>query len=89
MPEIIRISAAEQRDRAGKGAARATAAVEGRVPAVIYGDKQPPRMIAVEPQANSARAINRAGLLQRRSSISTVDGKVHRTSCRATCSSIR
>ena len=38
MAEAINI-AAETRDRAGKGAARATRR-EGKVPAVIYGDKQ-------------------------------------------------
>mgnify|MGYP003996399529 FL=1 len=35
---------AELRDRAGKGAARATRRA-GRVPAVIYGNKQDPVMI--------------------------------------------
>ncbi|NQV43306.1 MAG: 50S ribosomal protein L25/general stress protein Ctc [Rhodospirillales bacterium] len=39
---------AELRDRAGKGAARATRR-EGRVPAVIYGNKQNPVMISLEP----------------------------------------
>lgn len=38
--------AAEPRDRAGKGSARA-ARREGRVPAVIYGDKQSPILITV------------------------------------------
>lgn len=37
---------AEARERVGKGAARA-ARREGRVPAVIYGDKQPPITISV------------------------------------------
>ena len=36
------------RDRAGKGAARATRRA-GRVPAVIYGNKQDPVMISLEP----------------------------------------
>ncbi len=39
---------AELRDRAGKGAARATRNA-GRVPAVIYGNKQAPVMISLEP----------------------------------------
>jgi large subunit ribosomal protein L25 len=39
---------AELRDRAGKGAARATRRA-GRVPAVIYGNKQDPVMISLEP----------------------------------------
>nr|WP_299595579.1 50S ribosomal protein L25/general stress protein Ctc [Sphingomonas bacterium] len=38
---------AETRDRAGKGASRAMRR-EGRVPAVIYGEKQEPVMIHVE-----------------------------------------
>lgn len=38
----------ELRDRAGKGAARATRRA-GRVPAVIYGNKQDPIMISLDP----------------------------------------
>lgn len=38
---------AKARERAGKGAARAVRR-EGRVPAVIYGDKQDPEMISLE-----------------------------------------
>ncbi len=41
---------AEARARAGKGAARATRRA-GRVPAVIYGAKQAPAMISLEPKA--------------------------------------
>jgi large subunit ribosomal protein L25 len=41
---------AETRDRAGKGASRAMRR-EGRVPAVIYGEKQEPVMIHVEEKA--------------------------------------
>lgn len=40
---------AELRDRAGKGAARATRRA-GRVPAVIYGDKKEPTMITLDPK---------------------------------------
>lgn len=40
--------AAELRERAGKGAARSTRR-EGRVPAVIYGNKQDPVMISLDP----------------------------------------
>lgn len=47
MAEISTISA-EMRERAGKGAARATRR-SGRVPAVIYGDKKDPVMISVDP----------------------------------------
>jgi large subunit ribosomal protein L25 len=41
---------AEMRDRAGKGAARSTRR-DGRVPAVIYGDKKEPTLISLEPKA--------------------------------------
>ncbi len=41
---------AEARARAGKGAARATRRA-GRVPAVIYGAKQAPALISLEPKA--------------------------------------
>jgi large subunit ribosomal protein L25 len=41
---------AEARARAGKGAARATRRA-GKVPAVIYGAKQTPTLIALEPKA--------------------------------------
>ena len=48
MADIVTIRA-EARDRAGKGAARA-ARRSGRVPGVIYGEKQPPRLISVDPR---------------------------------------
>ena len=41
---------ARKRDRAGKGGARSSRR-DGLIPAVIYGDKQPPVMIAVEPRS--------------------------------------
>ncbi len=40
---------AEKRERSGKGAARATRRA-GYVPGVIYGDKQTPRLISVDPR---------------------------------------
>ena len=40
---------ADPRDRAGKGAARA-ARRAGRVPAVVYGGKQDPRLITLDPR---------------------------------------
>jgi len=46
MSEVLDLSA-ETRDRAGKGASRAMRR-EGRVPAVIYGNKQEPAAIHVE-----------------------------------------
>jgi large subunit ribosomal protein L25 len=50
---------AETRARAGKGAARATRR-EGKVPGVIYGGKQEPDLIALEPRA-VLRELHRAG----------------------------
>ncbi len=47
MSNVISL-AAEVRERAGKGAARATRRA-GRVPAVIYGNKQDPIMISLDP----------------------------------------
>lgn len=41
---------AEARDRAGKGAARATRR-QGKVPAVIYGARQAPTLVALDPRA--------------------------------------
>jgi large subunit ribosomal protein L25 len=55
MSEQLTLSA-EARDRAGKGASRAIRR-EGRVPAVIYGDKQEPLPIHVEEKA-LARALS-------------------------------
>jgi large subunit ribosomal protein L25 len=41
---------AEAREHAGKGAARATRR-QGKVPAVIYGARQPPSLLALDPRA--------------------------------------
>ncbi len=49
MADLIALSA-EPRDRVGKGAARAVRRA-GKVPAVIYGGKEPPLSIAVDPMA--------------------------------------
>ena len=43
------VISAVMRDRAGKGAARATRRA-GRVPAVIYGDKKDPVIVSLEPR---------------------------------------
>jgi large subunit ribosomal protein L25 len=49
MTQIIPLSA-ELRDRAGKGTARATRR-SGRIPAVIYGAKQPPVMLTLDARS--------------------------------------
>ena len=46
---------AQPRDRAGKGVARATRR-DGRVPAVIYGGKEPPVLVALELKDLARRA---------------------------------
>ncbi|HEY4162574.1 MAG TPA: 50S ribosomal protein L25, partial [Dongiaceae bacterium] len=46
----VEVVSAESRDRAGKGAARETRR-NGRVPAVIYGDKKEPTLISLDPKA--------------------------------------
>jgi len=48
MAELMTIRAS-QRDRAGKGAARATRR-DGRVPGIVYGEKLPPVLISVDPR---------------------------------------
>ncbi|MCC7282070.1 MAG: 50S ribosomal protein L25/general stress protein Ctc [Acetobacteraceae bacterium] len=48
MVEVVTIEA-EARGRAGKGAARATRR-EGKVPGVVYGARQAPALIAVDPK---------------------------------------
>lgn len=55
--------AAEPRDRAGKGAARATRR-DGRVPGVIYGNKQDPVLISVDP-IDLMKQINNPGFFAR------------------------
>ncbi len=58
MANVVTIEA-ETRARAGKGAARATRR-EGKVPGVIYGGKQEPNLIALEPRA-VLRELHRPG----------------------------
>jgi large subunit ribosomal protein L25 len=58
MANVVTIGA-ETRARAGKGAARATRR-EGKVPGVIYGGKQEPSLIALEPR-EVLRELHRAG----------------------------
>jgi len=58
MANVVTIEA-EARARAGKGAARATRR-EGKVPAVIYGAKQQPSLISLDPRA-VLRELHRPG----------------------------
>jgi large subunit ribosomal protein L25 len=55
--------AAQPRERAGKGAARA-ARRSGRVPGVVYGHKQAPALIDVDPK-ELERELNRPGFFTR------------------------
>lgn len=57
------VLAAEIRERAGKGAARATRRA-GRIPAVLYGNKLEPQMVSLDPiQLNIE--LNRPGFFSR------------------------
>ena len=66
---------AEARERAGKGAARATRR-QGRIPAVIYGAKQAPTLISLEPKA-VLREIHKSGWRSRLYEV-TVGGQTSR-----------
>jgi large subunit ribosomal protein L25 len=66
---------AEARARAGKGAARATRRA-GKVPAVIYGAKQPPTLLALDP-ALVAKEVHRGGWRSRLFELK-VAGETHR-----------
>ena len=74
MTEIV-ILEAEVRDRAGKGAARATRRA-GRIPAVLYGDKKEPVMISLDPKL-FGRQLNRPGFFSHLFDIN-IDGTKHR-----------
>lgn len=71
--------AAEPRDRAGKGAARATRR-EGRVPGVIYGNKEQPVLISVDP-IDLMKQLNGPGFFARVYELS-VAGQAHRVLAR-------
>jgi len=75
MPEIINLSA-EPRERAGKGAARATRRA-GRVPGIVYGDGKEPVLISLEPRA-LGRVLGRTGVFATLVDIS-LDGTTLRT----------
>jgi large subunit ribosomal protein L25 len=70
--EVVEASA---RSRAGKGVARATRR-EGKVPAVVYGAKQEPTLIALDPRF-VLRELKRGGWRSRLYEIS-VDGQTTR-----------
>ncbi|MFV3076263.1 50S ribosomal protein L25/general stress protein Ctc [Niveispirillum fermenti] len=74
MTQIIAL-AATARDRAGKGTARATRR-EGQIPAVIYGNKEKPVMIAVD-YAKFIRELHRPGFFTHLFDV-TVEGNTHR-----------
>ena len=71
--------AAEPRERAGKGAARA-ARRSGRVPGVIYGEKTPPTLIDIDPK-NLLLEINKPGFFTRIFDVE-VKGQVQRALAR-------
>lgn len=78
MTEIIAL-AAEPRDRAGKGTARQTRR-DGRIPAVIYGNKEKPLTISLNERA-FVRQLHRPGFFTHLYDI-TVDGVTTRTLAR-------
>jgi large subunit ribosomal protein L25 len=73
MANVVAIEA-ETRARAGKGAARATRRA-GKVPGVIYGGKQEPDLIALDPRI-VARELQRAGWQSRLYELQTGAGAV-------------
>ena len=74
MSEIV-VLEAEVRDRAGKGAARATRRA-GRIPAVLYGDKKEPVMLSLDPKL-FGRQLNRPGFFSHLFDLN-IDGTKHR-----------
>ncbi|WP_048860447.1 50S ribosomal protein L25/general stress protein Ctc, partial [Acidisphaera rubrifaciens] len=71
----VTVLQAASRERAGKGAARATRRA-GRVPAVIYGAKTAPTLIALDPR-DVLKELHRGGWRSRLYQV-TVDGDVTR-----------
>jgi large subunit ribosomal protein L25 len=71
--------AAEARSRAGKGTARATR-LKGRVPGVIYGEKQTPELISVESR-ELLKEMHKGSFFSRLFTIA-VDGKTERVLAR-------
>jgi large subunit ribosomal protein L25 len=75
MSEIV-VLEAEVRDRAGKGAARATRRA-GQIPAVIYGGGKPPVAISLDPKIIT-RVFLRGGFQSHLIDLQ-LDGTAHRT----------
>ena len=73
MSEVVNLNA-QARQKGGKGPARAVRRA-GSIPAVIYGAKEPPLLIAVPPK-EAVRELHRPGFFTRRMTI-TVDGTAH------------
>jgi large subunit ribosomal protein L25 len=71
MPDIHTIRA-ETRGRGGKGPARATRRA-GRVPGVLYGEKEPPQLISVEPR-ELITEMSRPGFFARLIEVELADG---------------
>jgi large subunit ribosomal protein L25 len=71
--------AAQPRERAGKGAARAVRRA-GRVPGVIYGEKAPPTLIDVDPKVLDVE-VHKAGFFTRVFDVD-LNGKVERALAR-------
>ncbi|MDX1484112.1 MAG: 50S ribosomal protein L25/general stress protein Ctc [Alphaproteobacteria bacterium] len=78
MADVITLPA-RARDRVGKGAARATRR-EGLIPAVIYGGKESPLAIALEPKVLH-RELNQTGFFTTLTDID-IDGTAHRVLAR-------
>ncbi len=79
MAEIISI-AASPRDRAGKGAARATRR-QGLVPGVVYGDKKAPTLIALDPRIVNSQ-YRKTGFYTHVFDIAIENGKTERAMAR-------
>jgi large subunit ribosomal protein L25 len=73
MSELVNL-VAYARPRAGKGAARAVRRA-GQIPAVIYGAKEAPFLISIDPK-EVTRELHRSGFFTRRMTL-TIDGKAH------------
>ncbi|NKD55333.1 MULTISPECIES: 50S ribosomal protein L25/general stress protein Ctc [unclassified Haematospirillum] len=66
----------EAREKAGKGAARAVRR-QGLVPGVIYGDRQAPVLVQMDPRQLVA-ALHKSGFYSRQYDLEMPDGTKHR-----------